>query len=76
MRPAELYFTGKTGVPLITGSLVGIECKHYAMYPGGDHEILIGEVEAVEFGPAQEGKGLFSIPEENMQSWDSPISPW
>ena len=57
VRPAELYFTGKTGVPLIKESLVGIECKHYAMYPGGDHEILIGEVEAVEFGTAQEGKG-------------------
>ena len=57
VRPAELYFIGKTGVPLIKESLVGIECKHYAMYPGGDHEILIGEVEAVEFGTAQEGKG-------------------
>jgi flavin reductase (DIM6/NTAB) family NADH-FMN oxidoreductase RutF len=57
VRPAELYFIGKTGVPLIKESLVGIECKHYAMYPGGDHEILIGEVEAVEFGTAHEGKG-------------------
>ena len=57
VRPAELYFTGKTGVPLITGSLVGIECKNFAMYAGGDHQILVGEVEAVEFGSATEGKG-------------------
>src|SRR5262245_36333562 len=57
VRPAELYFTGKTGVPLITGSLVGIECQSYAMYTAGDHEILVGQVEAVEFGTGQEGKG-------------------
>jgi flavin reductase (DIM6/NTAB) family NADH-FMN oxidoreductase RutF len=57
VRPAELYFTGKTGVPLITGSVVGIECKNFAMYAGGDHQILVGEVEAVEFGSATEGKG-------------------
>ena len=56
-RPAELYFTGKTGVPLIHGSLVAIECKTYAMYPGGDHQILVGEVEAVEFGAAKDGIG-------------------
>ena len=57
VRPPELYFTGKTGVPLITGSIVGIECKNFAMYDGGDHQILVGEVEAVEFGSATEGKG-------------------
>jgi flavin reductase (DIM6/NTAB) family NADH-FMN oxidoreductase RutF len=56
-RPAELYFTGKTGVPLIHGSLVAIECKTYAMYPGGDHQILVGEVDAVEFGAAKDGIG-------------------
>jgi len=57
VRPADLYFTGKTGAPLIRGSLVGIECKTHAMYPGGDHQILVGEVEAVEFGAAKEGTG-------------------
>ena len=57
VRPANLYFTGKTGAPLIRGSLVGIECKTHAMYPGGDHQILVGEVEAVEFGAAKEGTG-------------------
>ena len=56
-RPAELYDTGKTGVPLIRGSLVAIECKTHAIYPGGDHQILLGEVEAVEFGAAKEGAG-------------------
>jgi 4-hydroxyphenylacetate 3-hydroxylase, reductase component len=57
VRPPELYFTGKMGVPLIQNSLVGIECKNQAIFPGGDHEILVGEVESVEFGAAKEGKG-------------------
>ena len=56
-RPADLYFTGKTGVPLIRGSLVAIECRTHAMYPGGDHQILLGQVEAVEFGAARDGAG-------------------
>jgi 3-hydroxy-9,10-secoandrosta-1,3,5(10)-triene-9,17-dione monooxygenase reductase component len=57
LRPEELYFTGKTGVPLIRGSLVGIECKTHAVYPGGDHQILLGEVDTVEFDAAKEGVG-------------------
>ena len=57
VRPAELYFKGKTGVPLIIGSLVGIECKNHGIYPGGDHQILVGEVEEVLFDGAQTGKG-------------------
>ena len=56
-RPEELYFTGKTGVPLIREALVGLECKTHSIYPGGDHQILLGEVEAVEFGGAKEGAG-------------------
>jgi flavin reductase (DIM6/NTAB) family NADH-FMN oxidoreductase RutF len=56
-RPAELYSFGKTGVPFIRGSLVAIECTTQAMYPGGDHQILLGEVEAVEFGAARDGTG-------------------
>ena len=56
-RPAELYTFGKTGVPFIRGSLVAIECQTHAIYPGGDHQILLGQVEAVEFGAAKEGTG-------------------
>ena len=56
-RPEDLYFIGKTGVPLIRGSLVGIECRTHAVYPGGDHQILLGEVDAVEFGAAKDGLG-------------------
>lgn len=36
--------TGVTGVPLISGALVHIECAHYARYDGGDHDIFVARV--------------------------------
>ena len=56
-RPAELYFTGTTGVPLLKDSLATLECKTYAMHAGGDHQILVGQVEAASLGAANDGKG-------------------
>ena len=56
-RPAELYFTGKTGVPLLNGAIATLECKTHAVYAGGDHQILLGEVESGELGTAKDGKG-------------------
>jgi len=55
-RPAELYFTGSTGVPLIKGALVTLECETRAIHEAGDHEIFVGEVRAAEVGTAKEGK--------------------
>lgn len=49
-RPAEDKFAnveteaGTTGMPLIAGALAHIECRVAARYPGGDHEIILGEV--------------------------------
>ena len=55
-RPAELYFTGSTGVPLIKGALVTLECETQAIHEAGDHQIFVGEVRAAEIGAAKEGK--------------------
>lgn len=35
---------GQTGVPVLHGAAAHLECRTYARYPGGDHEIFIGEV--------------------------------
>jgi flavin reductase (DIM6/NTAB) family NADH-FMN oxidoreductase RutF len=49
-RPAEDKFAGvavepgTTGLPLIAGAAAQIECRVAARYPGGDHEIMLGEV--------------------------------
>jgi len=57
VRPPELYFTGTTGAPLIKGSLVTMECRTYGMHDGGDHTILLGEVQAGDLGAAKDGAG-------------------
>ncbi len=51
--PAENKFSdvgfdpGATGVPLLRGTAAALECRTFARYPGGDHEIYVGEVKAV-----------------------------
>jgi flavin reductase (DIM6/NTAB) family NADH-FMN oxidoreductase RutF len=37
-----------TGVPLMDQSLAAFECRTTALYPGGDHSIVVGEVVGVE----------------------------
>lgn len=46
---------GPSGAPLIAGSLASCECKVVNVYPGGDHEIVVGAVDQVMIG---EGKPL------------------
>ena len=43
--------TGLGGVPLIPGALATFECATWAVYPGGDHEIIVGKVEALTTRP-------------------------
>lgn len=38
------YREGFNGVPLISGAAAQLECRAYAKYPGGDHEIHLGEI--------------------------------
>ena len=40
------YKEGITGSPLLDGALAHIECRVAHSYPGGDHTIIVGEVEA------------------------------
>ena len=39
---------GATGVPLIEGCCAVIECEREAVYPGGDHDIIVGRVVALD----------------------------
>ena len=40
---------GPSGSPKIQGCLAYLECRHHALYDGGDHGILVGEVTHIEF---------------------------
>ena len=55
LRPPELYFNGETGIPLIRDSLVTLECETMEVYPGGDHSIFLGKVQAAELHGAMQG---------------------
>ena len=39
------YHHGVSGAPIIDGALAYIECRTYATYEGGDHTIVVGEVQ-------------------------------
>ncbi len=39
------FVPGASGLPILSGSLVSLECRTHYTYPGGDHVILVGQVE-------------------------------
>lgn len=36
------YRTGKTGAPILVGTIAHVECRLRAVHPGGDHGIVVG----------------------------------
>jgi flavin reductase (DIM6/NTAB) family NADH-FMN oxidoreductase RutF len=44
---------GPGGAPLIEGALASCECRVTAVYPGGDHEIVVGAVDQVRIGEGE-----------------------
>ncbi len=49
------HHEGATGAPLIDGTIAAVECKIVDHLAGGDHTIVVGEVEATHI---REGKPL------------------
>lgn len=48
-----------TGSPLIQGAVAHIDCELHAVHPGGDHEIVLGLVRAMDVHRADVGPLLF-----------------
>ena len=53
------YVAGATGAPRLAGCLMSIDCHISAIHPGGDHQIVVGEVvEIAAADPAANAKPL------------------
>lgn len=50
---------GTTGAPLAAGAMAAVECELEAVYPGGDHDLFLGRVVAVQMGDARRGPLVF-----------------
>ncbi len=44
------YTIGETGCPILTGALAWFDCRVQADHNGGDHRIVVGEVQAAGLG--------------------------
>lgn len=45
------YSPGALGLPMLDGALAQLECSTVHAYPGGDHTIFVGQVEAARCQP-------------------------
>jgi flavin reductase (DIM6/NTAB) family NADH-FMN oxidoreductase RutF len=48
------HHLGPLGIPRLDGCLAWIDCRPWARYEGGDHSIFVGQVVALDLGPANE----------------------
>jgi flavin reductase ActVB len=47
------FIKGASGVALLPGALVHLECRVAAAYPGGDHTIYLGEIISLSASPGR-----------------------
>lgn len=45
------WVAAENGAPRLSGAAGALECRQYAVHPGGDHDILVGEITAIHVGP-------------------------
>lgn len=48
-----LSATSTDGVPLIDGALARLECRRSALYEGGDHTIIVGQIERAAYSDGE-----------------------
>lgn len=61
----EERFISESGIPFIRGAIAHLECRLYAMHPGGDHVVCVGEIlgtNAAEGHPLTFVTGRFTAP--------------
>lgn len=56
--PDGQWSENRHGFPVIDGAGVVLACRQHAVYPGGDHEIILGEVMGIS---VNEGAGALTF---------------
>lgn len=56
--PEGRWSTNPAGLPVIDGAGVILSCQLYAVYPGGDHDIIVAEVISIQ---VKDEKGALSF---------------
>jgi flavin reductase (DIM6/NTAB) family NADH-FMN oxidoreductase RutF len=46
--PKGKWSENRHGFPFLHGASVVLDCRRHAVYPGGDHDIIVGEVVGIE----------------------------
>src|SRR5690606_41089383 len=50
------WSTGKTGAPLLAGTVGYVDCTVHAVHDAGDHWIVVGRVQDMDFTVDEEGQ--------------------
>lgn len=58
--PEGSFTIGENGAPVLNGAITSFECDVWARYPGGDHEIIVGEVKQLTATAGDEPLLFFS----------------
>ena len=53
------FALGRSGCPILPGCLTSLECRTRDIYEGGDHVIIVGEVECIDALNGEERPLLF-----------------
>lgn len=53
------FDTSAGGLPMVSGAIGHLECKRWALYPGGDHTMIVGEVIGMGSTPDPRPLGFF-----------------
>jgi 3-hydroxy-9,10-secoandrosta-1,3,5(10)-triene-9,17-dione monooxygenase reductase component len=68
---------GIHGQPLIEGALAHVQCRLHAVHPGGDHDIVVGQVLALQEFAAASGPLLYFRSEYRVlpRATATPVCP-
>lgn len=73
------FHTDITGAPVLDGTLGHVDCRVVDVFPGGDHSIIVGRVEALDSGESDDPllyyRSRYVQPGEHLTTAGEPAEP-